>query len=247
MNSHQQRYQQRANDFAKTAENLQAKFQKFSLVRLLVFTIGVGISAFIGAKFGVVFGFIVAILALLGFAQFVFWHLRIQQNQRHQAALSQINENELAYLNKDYVQFANGEAYLDAAHPYTIDLDIFGDYSFFQYTSRASTIIGQNRYADYLQKNTMPTEILNRQEATTELREKMEWRQNLQAHGLATEDDLEHLKLLETWLKDEPFVLPNKGYQLAIWLVPIWFILSILIAIFYLPNMGALLLLLPQV
>ena len=246
MKSHLNLYQKRAEKFAETAEILQAKFQKFSLVRLFAFIIGAAITVYLGVNFGIIVGFVVGILALTGFSQFVFWHLKIQQNQRHQAALAQINENELAYANKKYTQFANGDAYVDAAHPYTVDLDIFGDYSFFQYTNRASTIIGQQRYADYLQKNTTPTEILNRQEATTELRKKLDWRQNLQAHGLATEDDLEHLKLLETWLKEPAFVLPNKGYQLAIWLVPIWFILSILIAIFYLPNLAAVLLFLPQ-
>lgn len=246
MNSHRQLYQQRATKFAETADDLQAKFQKFSLVRLLAFSIGVAITAYVGVTFGIVAGFIIAVLALAGFAQFVFWHLKIQENQQHQAALAQINENEIAYLNKAYTEFANGSAYVDAAHPYTVDLDIFGDYSFFQYTNRASTIIGQNRYADYLQKNTTKEEILNRQEATTELREKLEWRQHLQAHGLTTEDDIEHLRLLEKWLKDEPFVLPNKLYQAAIWLVPIWFILSIYLAVVYLPNLGALLFLLPQ-
>lgn len=246
MKTHFQLYQQRAEDFAKTAEELQAKFQKFSFVRLIVFTIGVGVTAFIGATFGVLAAFIVGVLALVGFAQFVFWHLKIQRDQKHHAALSQINENELAYLNKKYNQFPNGEDYVDAAHPFTVDLDIFGDYSFFQYTNRASTIIGKNRYANYLQHNTTKKEILNRHEATTELRENIEWRQNLQAHGLATDDDLEHLKLLESWLKAPTFVLPNKGYQLAIWLMPIWFILSFVIAFLYLPHLGALVLLLPQ-
>lgn len=246
MKTHFQLYQQRAKKFAETAEQLQAKFQKFSFIRLIVFTLGVGLTAFVGATFGIIAAFIVGILALFGFSRFVFWHLKIQQNQHHNAALAQINENELAYLKKEYTQFPNGEDYVDAAHPFTVDLDIFGDYSFFQYTNRASTIIGKNRYANYLQVNATKEEILNRHEATTELRENIEWRQNLQAYGLATDDDLDHLHLLETWLKAKPFVLPNKGYQLAIWLMPIWFILSFVIAFFYLPHLGALILLLPQ-
>lgn len=246
MKSHSNLYQQRAKDFLVTADALQAKFQKFSLIRLIVFIAGAALTAFLGVTFGIAVGFIIGILALYGFAKFVFWHLNIQQNQRHQAALAQINENELSYLNRAYIQFPNGEDYVDASHPFTVDLDIFGDYSFFQYTNRASTIIGKNKYADYLQKNTSKTEILNRQAATTELRERLEWRQHFQAHGIATEDDLEHLKLLQIWLKDEPFVLPNKIYQLAIWLTPIWFILSILITFFYLPNLAAVLLFIPQ-
>lgn len=246
MKAHSDLYQQRAEDFATTAENLQAKFRKYALVRLLIFTVATALTIYIWVTFGLIIGFIVAMLALTGFAQFVFWHLKIQKEQLHQAALAQINENELAYLNRNYAHFNSGQVYLDTTHPYTVDLDVFGNYSFFQYSNRASTIIGRNRYAQYLQNFSTPTEIQRRQEATTELSQKLDWRQHLQAHGLATEDDIEHLQLLKDWLKTPPFVLPGKGYQLALWLVPLWFIASLFIAIYLLPNLGAILLLIPQ-
>ena len=239
-------YEERQNEFQKTAEALHSKFQHYSLIRLLVFFIGAAIVIYSWSTLGFIAGFIIAALFLAGFSRFIFWHLEIQKNKEHHEALAQINENELSYLNGKYDHFDSGKEFVDTAHPYSVDLDIFGSYSFFQYMNRTSTVIGKQRLAQYLSGNASQTEILERQLATTELKDGLDWRQHFQAFGLTTQDDIQHLKLLKLWLKEEPFMLPNKGLKLALWLIPIWALISIYLAIFVLPGIISIILLIPQ-
>ena len=262
-------YQSRQKSFQKYADDLHTKYQKYALIRLLVFFTGAAIGILSWSTFGIVIGFISIAILLFAFSKFVNWHQAIQKEKEHQAALATINENEIGFLNHNFAHFESGEEFVNPQHPYTVDLDIFGKHSFFQYTNRTSTVIGKGRLAEYLTNLTsksdkegdnmlksqtsetssfkgLENEIKFRQSAIKELSPKLDWRQNFQALGLATEDDLQHLQLLKLWLKESPFVLPSAGLKLSLWLVPIWTILSVLLTIYVVPIQFAIFLLIPQ-
>lgn len=238
-------YQKRATDFHDKATAFQNKYQQYSLVRLFTFLIGLALIIYCWATFEFWGGVPATFLFLLAFAKFVAWHRKIQALWHHHEALELINEEELKALNYNYAQFGNGADFQDANHPYSIDLDIFGDYSFFQYCNRTATSIGNKRLAQYLSLTTTTEEILQRQAATTELKEALEWRQNFQAYGMATEDELSHVILLKKWLHEKPFISNNRLWKFAIFFAPFWTIISLLLFIFYLPWQIAILLLIP--
>lgn len=65
-------------------------------------------------------------------------------------ALRQVYVNELKALGGDYTCLGDGVAYIDSAHPYALDLDIFGRGSLFNRMCRTVTTGGDDQLADWL-------------------------------------------------------------------------------------------------
>lgn len=239
-------YQSRATEFAKTATTLQAKYERFSFIRLMVFLVGgIGIALLWTVHIGI--GVAALILFLLGFYRFVKWHQKIQEAQLHHSYLAAINENERDFTEHKYQIFGNGERFIDPQHPYAVDLDMFGDYSFYQYINRTSTAIGENRLADYLKAPVNTPEIKARQEAIADLQDQLEWRQNFQAYGMAAEDDVSHIEGLKHWLNAEDYVQNNKGYIAALYYTPFLALIGLVLWATMLPWYLALLFLAPAI
>ncbi len=213
-------YQKRVTQFQEREQELKAQYGKYSLVRLLTFFLGAAIVIFCFST-NAIMGFLVMVVLLAAFAKFVFFHEDIKHQQHHQRNLKTINENEVNYLLKQVTEFDNGEQYLDADHPYAVDMDIFGDYSIYQYYNRTVTSIGQQTFADYLRQQATYEEIYRRQEATKELQQKFEWMQHFQAFGKSTKDQPQHILSLLSWLEDAPIVLGKKWLVASLWIVPI--------------------------
>ncbi len=213
-------YQDREKEFAEQSTILKEKYNRFSIIRILVFLGGGILIAFIGTMAPWWLTIILIVGFLVGFSKFVNWHQKIQDAQLHYHALSAVNKNERKCINDDYSIFDSGKEFLDPLHPYSVDLDIFGDYSFYQYINRTSTAIGKIKLAEFLNGIVPQEEISARQNAITELKDKTEWRHHFQASGMNTEDDLQHIRSLESWMKDEPFVLNNTLYTIAPYIVP---------------------------
>ena len=240
-----QKYNQRAQQFEQTAQELKAKYVRFSIVRLLLFVAAIGIIIYLFTISSIV-GFLFVLAFLFAFAKFVRWHHQIQKDQHHHQHLSSINHFEIAALDNDYSNFQDGSEFQDVHHPYSIDLDIFGPYSFFQYCNRTATAVGKACLANYLSNPAPKEEIIRRQTAVEELKEKLDWRQNFQAYGMAANDEIEHVRLLKGWLNDKPFVSNNQLYKVAILLMPFWVILGAYASIFWIPwQIGILSLLVP--
>ena len=226
-------YQERASEFAESAETLQRKYNYYSIVRLLTFFLGIFLAIFLFNKWNVWIGLLFLVIFFFCFVRFIFWHRAIAERAKHLRYLSTINQEELDALNHQYQHFDSGAAFVEVAHPYTIDLDIFGDYSLFQYLNRCATSIGRKQLATYLAETTTTSEILARQAAIEELKEQLDWRQNLQAYGRETVDNPEHLRLLRLWLADEPYVSTNKWLIAALYFVPLWMIVGIGLSIYW--------------
>ncbi len=219
-------YQNRAEAFAKTAGQLESKYMRFSLVRLFVFVAAIALFIFlfsISKLLAILF--ILAFLVVFGF--FIRWHLAIKDQQHHQESLSKVNENEVAACDHDTSAFAPGTDYTDPAHPFALDMDIFGPHSFFQFSNRTSTTIGSNKLAAYLLDGAGASEIKKRQVAIKELAQKLDWRQHFQAYGMRTEDNISHLTTLNKWLNAPAFISDKKWVSIAMILSPIWFFGSI--------------------
>ncbi|HFC01287.1 MAG TPA: hypothetical protein ENJ53_10825 [Phaeodactylibacter sp.] len=148
------------------------------------------------------------------------WHQDIENQQIHQHFLSKINLQELDTLNGNYSAFDSGDEFINPDHPYTVDLDIFGKHSFYQFSNRTSTAIGQIRLAEYLKQGVVLSEILARQKAIAELKNKIDWRQNLQAYGMVAKDNIHHVAALKKWLNDPTIVYHKKWLVLSLMIGP---------------------------
>lgn len=233
-----QKYKERVAHFSVMVEHLRKKYNQFAVIRLVTFFVGIGIGLVI-SDFGLTATVIYIILYLVGFGRFMIWHQGVASQRKHNEAMLKINENELKYAEGAFDDFDDGADFLEAAHPYAIDLDIFGKFSLFQYLNRASTILGKKRLADYFLNVPTFETIQKRQASAAELSEKLSWRQTFQAYGMNTEDSVLEIKALKTWLDEPSFVENNKALRTTLIVLPILTWIAIIMSFFLIPYQVA--------
>ena len=157
-----------------------------SSLRLLVFLMGTGLGIYLAVRkdYGLLLVDITIFLTL-----FIFLIIKHEHNIEHKkylTILQDINENAVKRLHGEWQVFPDdGEEFSDDSHPYTQDLDIFGQGSLFQFINTASTYLGRQKLRELLSSPpTSINEITARQEAVTDLAAKLDWRQKFQAAGI---------------------------------------------------------------
>ena len=75
-------------------------------------------------------------------------HAQIRERVLRYQTLVKINQNEIAYLNDDLSPFEGGAAFIDPEHPFSYDLDLFGEQSIFQHFNRTTTLFGKANLAE---------------------------------------------------------------------------------------------------
>lgn len=225
-------YQEREKHFRRIAEQLKKKYNWLSAGRLLFFVMAIGIAIFL-TQWHWSLALIWALLALVLFLRIVVLHRNLQAAEIHQSCLAEVNRQEQAALEYHFAEFANGLPYKDPLHPYTHDLDIFGNYSLFQFCNRTTTVVGSHCLANWLKQAAEPSVVAARQQAVKELGAQLDWRHHFRAYGLEEVDQEEHQRGLQKWMSEPSFVLPKKGIRWALWLFPIWAVLGM---VWVIPN-----------
>jgi DNA mismatch repair ATPase MutS len=218
-----EQYKKRADAAQKQGQKLRKQSDQLAWMRLASFIIGIGIFVFC-CNFGLPYALGFVILFLIGFNRFVAYHQNIESQATHYEQLSAINNREIQFLNHDIQGFEDGAEFQHPEHPYSVDLDIFGTYSFFQYLNRTSTAMGRKRLAAILLYPATHQEIGLRQAAIAELSAKMDWRHDFLARGMNTNDNLSHREALEKWLAQAPIIKGNRFLELSLWLAPLVFL-----------------------
>lgn len=116
-------------------------------------------------------------------------------------------ENELKYASFDFKGFYDGTDLEPEQHHYASDLDLFGPHSLFQYTNRAQTQFGREKFASYLLQSASIPEIEARQKATKELSEKSTFRRKFLCTLQGLKNDL--LLQLKQWTLHQEGELPK--------------------------------------
>jgi len=128
-------------------------------------------------------------------------HQKVALKRRIKKTLISINDDEISYLRKESIPFYNGIECKDDAHPYSNDLDIFGNNSLFQHLNRTATYIGKAMLSDSLLSKLPNEKIISNQEAIKELAQKVNWRQYLLARAKITNDSKGVFERLVNWSK----------------------------------------------
>lgn len=231
-------YQQRVTQNTELAQQLRNKYNRYAIIRLVAFIGGIGLGLWI-SDFGIIATTLYIVGFIVFFGRFMIWHERIATRRRHHETLKDLNERELKYLNLETADFDGGKSYEDALHPYAVDLDIFGDYSLFQYINRSFTSLGKERLANFLKTTASIQEIEQRQAAFKELSPKLDWRQYLGVYSFETEDSQSEIADLLYWLKKDDFITDNKWLRLAMWVLPILTLAAIILSFFLIPYQVA--------
>ncbi|MEL7249417.1 MAG: hypothetical protein AAFO03_13405 [Bacteroidota bacterium] len=238
-------YEQRANDFLQRANELTSRYERLGWVRLLAFLALLALIIVAWRETPWWSGALATGLGIFAFAQLIRWHGRIQLLAQHNRHLAEVNEAERKGKANDFSVFPDGEAYVNAQHPYSYDLDIFGPFSLFQMINRASTLIGQSRLASWLQEVAEPGVIKSRQVAVEDLAQQTDWQHELRAYGAALKEEPGQVERIYRWLEEPYIVLDRPSRKLALWVAPILFVIAMVLWIKVLPWFLALLLLIP--
>lgn len=167
-----------------------------------------------------IFGFCIAALIVTAII-----HENIIRRLKHRKKLKIINENELALQTLEFpAGLDSGDAYLDPAHQYSSDMNVFGVRGIFHYINRGVTAPGRNTLAEYLKNQALPDETIIRQEAVKELSAAIDLRQTTAAYGLDIDDSPKKTASLFQFL-EEPFLVFNKKILLAF--ISIWPVLTL--------------------
>ena len=126
-------------------------------------------------------------------------HSKLLFKKQVNQALFNINEDEIAYLERKKIPFENGHEFNDFHHPYAYDLDIFGEHSLFQNLNRTATFIGKKILAEKMLKLSPNDEIRSNHKAIQELSEKLDWRQEILAFAKISNDSQSNYDTLLKW------------------------------------------------
>jgi hypothetical protein len=107
-------------------------------------------------------------------------HERLLRALETRKRAARFYERGLARLNDAWAGGGeSGERYLDPAHPYARDLDLFGKGSLFELLCTARTHIGEDTLANWLLHPAGPDAVRARQQAVDELRPRVDLREEL--------------------------------------------------------------------
>ncbi|OOM75743.1 endonuclease MutS2 [Clostridium puniceum] len=206
MNLAEEFYKNNIENNSREINAVRVKVNVVGWSRLAVLILGSLIDYFlyrenkIGALFIVTIAFIGIFLAL------VIYHNSIFEYKNKLDLLIKINEKGLKRISGQFREFKDkGVEYLEEDHPFTNDLDVFGNNSIFQYINSTVTKGGREELAKLLKREKVldNTQIKERQESIRELGQKAQWRQKLIVEGkLKKSKNMDLLSLIK-WSKEK--------------------------------------------
>ena len=190
-------YQSLANKYQSVANQKKKQLKLISLARFVCFA-GIFPAFYYLSPINDILAFSIS-LFLLGFFLFlVRKYIQTRNKLNYYERLTEINQHEIGAIHRDFSPFDPGAEFIDPAHDYSYDLDLYGKGSLFQFVNRTVTTRGKNFLA-LLLNSTRKTiaGIENKQTAVEELALKLKWRQHFMTLGKEISDDK-----LQTWIDD---------------------------------------------
>ncbi|GAA3595919.1 DNA mismatch repair protein MutS [Flavivirga amylovorans] len=205
-------YKEHSETYKSETQRLFKKMTALSMLRLSIFLI---------TGFGIYFTFqywqVAIVIAVIGIAVFVYVlskYTDIKSQRNFNKALVEINEEEIKIASGDFHDRDKGLQFQDPNHFYSLDIDLFGRGSFFQFINRTTINEGTQKLADALKANNIDA-IKLRQEAINELSSKPKWRQYYSATSSLVEVETPAKNII-SWLQGYQSFLPKVMRRLPI-------------------------------
>lgn len=194
-------YQENIKKYSAKTLRLKKALYRISLYRLLIFVISSIILISLFSNNLITPFFIVFPISIICFALVIKHHNKIAYLKKHTAFLTRINESEILREKCNLEEFESGHKFINQNHPYTSDLDIFGQHSIFQLLNRTTTESGMILLSEWLSEPAPNYEIHDRQNAIKELSQKLDWRQDFQASGMHFQNKKSNYYKLLDWVE----------------------------------------------
>lgn len=199
-------YNQQLKYYNQELKLLSKQLVALSLYRLLAFlTTGLGVYFFFNQWQ------IAVIIAISGVALFIYLLSKYTDAKAQKdlaKKLVKINEDELEIALGNFHTRKQGLQFQDPNHFYSLDIDLFGRGSFFQFVNRTTINEGTQKLADSLTANTI-NNIVERQVAIKELSYKPKWRQQFTAIASLVNVETPAKTIIHWLLHHKSFLKPS--------------------------------------
>ncbi len=208
-------YRKRISELEVQFSNQKKVYRNFSIARLLLFVLIVMSIYFFWGQFILLPSSIV----LFGVFLWVVGKSVDAKLKRDKLdLLIQFNKNEIAVINGDWSKNDDGGVFVNGAHAYSTDIDLFGPKSIFQLLNRTSSNSGKNALASILLKGVNDPKI--NEICITVLEENIEWCQHFSVESkVRNKGEKDRVKSLEELEDMEVLWTPSKN--LFRWIIPI--------------------------
>jgi hypothetical protein len=159
------------------------------------------------------------ILPAAVFIGLIVWHERVLRARRAGERAAAYYKRALARLDGEWAGHGEtGDRFLDHAHPYAEDLDLFGKGSLFELLCTARTRRGEDVLAGWLLAPAEPSVLQARHAAVEELRGMLDLREDLAALGEDVRAGV-HPEALAVWGEQAPIIEARRARVIA-FLIP---------------------------
>lgn len=213
-------YTQRIDETLRQLSQTKTQINRISLLRVLLFVAGfAGLILFYHSGTWAVV--LTVCCTFLPFFILVKVHNRLYFRKEQLETQLKLNQDELKGLEGDYSVFDEGREFIDAGHPYSYDLDLFGRKSLFQALGRTCTHIGKQTLATWMQHHlTEKAAIETRQESIRDMSRRMEFREAFRVTGSINRGADSDEEEISRW-SQTPSVLQHLWWvKLCLWAVP---------------------------
>ena len=224
-------YNQRSSHFSKLLEEKKVIINRVSTARLVT---AVVILVFIYLSFQQALFLIPLGFLVMAFIGWVYWHNKLFLEKTHYEHLVTVNTQEVSSLKGDYSFRDKGQAFQQPDHAYSLDLDIFGEGSLYQYLTRACTYSGKEALANRLGAPVSDKSLITEyQDAIKQLAQDIEFRQHFLATGMRTQDSSSDRFQLRAWLS-HPYLFYSIGtFKQLLFVLPILTVGFIVMSVFF--------------
>ncbi|MDR2809493.1 MAG: DNA mismatch repair protein MutS [Tannerellaceae bacterium] len=222
---------------SQRAKKLQKEIHRIGSIRLLLVIGAVATVWFLRELDWKLLAGILTLYAIL-FVVLMIRHTFLSYKKSYAETLIKLCSNELKGLNYDFSAFDGASDKIDAEHSFCLDLDIFGERSFFQSVNRTVTAMGRERLAGWFAKPlTEKDAILQRRMAVKELASLTGLRQDFYVTGmLRSEGRQEDSKLLAYLVNTSSFFANSRFRKASVRIVPLlWSVVFVCLLLGYMP------------
>ena len=213
-------YQEKLDNAQRESERTKRKILHISLLRVFIFIAGF-VALCMGYDQGGIIICGILLATLIPFLLLVKLHNRLYHKKDWHEASIRHYRAELASLINDYSAFDGGKEWIDASHPFSLDLDVFGEHSLFQCLNCTCTPFGKETLSRWLrQPLDKKEEIETRQQAIQELSRYNDFRETFRITGCLYKDDKTTMEDLKKWIETPSVFLQKKSNQWICWAVP---------------------------
>src|SRR5664279_6023138 len=155
------------------------------------------------------------LLPIAGFVALVVIHEKLLKELERRRRAASFFEKALARLDGNWAGTGEaGDRYSEAAHPYAVDLDLFGKGGVFELLCTARTRIGEDRLAEWLKSPAAPEVVRARHAAVDELRGRVDLREELAIVAEEARSGVDPVHLAQ-W-GEAPAALRQAGFRLRV-------------------------------